>query len=526
MRSAIVNRILFWSLLAAAVAGAVFWTFHFPYRFERLVRAIPASAEAVTRHDDLAGRWRELLRGPLAEAVIVAGGRVPEDVLAEVQEAEVDRVMRMLGRRPLLAAYVPALGVYGRPAVVLAAWAGGHTQLLRWGFLDAALHEFTPVTLWKKHRLWRRPCPEIGPRYTLTLAGFEGVVVGVLSEDVTAIAQVVTRLDWASTPVSPLAERLAPDESAAPDRGIWLPRGAADAGAASPVRVVLDRLDAAGVVGSVYAEAPDFRPAAPPHGGQLAALPALLGDMPDAVIVGSLGALAEARRRVPELAVVTDCLAPATAGLPADTGLFFAVSGDQNGGRLMNMRVPALWCGVRLPEQAEARTAVLPILDTINARWKLGLVAVPVGAADGLQVLTPATDTLYGKLPREERAAYAVRDGWLIACSSLEALQRRLGAAPGAAPVWANGLSAGAPVSLWMDCARTGGLVRGAVAGYTLFTLYTGFAGGKPVPRIDTEALKHGIAAFQRLGTVDVRVADGGDMRIDFGIARQGGAGD
>ena len=57
--------ILFYTLLLAAVSGAIAWMLHVPPRPERAYRTAPAQAIWISRHRNLAGRWREMARNPL-----------------------------------------------------------------------------------------------------------------------------------------------------------------------------------------------------------------------------------------------------------------------------------------------------------------------------------------------------------------------------------------------------------------------------------------------------------------------------
>jgi hypothetical protein len=513
------RQLVGWLVAGGAVACALFWIFYFPYRFQRLAAAIPVTAEAVSYHENLADRWRDILRSPLASGALVAGGQDPATVQAQVDEKVVDRLLGILGRRPAIIAYVPHLGAHDRPAIVVAAWAGGYTQLLRWGWFDRSLAEFRTEALWKRHTVWRLDCPDMGPGQTLALAGCEGVVAAVLSDDPSAIGQIVSQLDWQSASPSPLPDWLR-RHGAEADRVVWRPAGIRTPRIAGLVQAGVGELTATTVAGACSATVAGLHLTAQPAADHLASLPALLGAMPAAGVMGALGALAEVRRGLPGLASATACLTPAVETLPADTGFFVAISDGAYSGRIKRIRVPALWCGIRLPDGVVPETIVRPVLDILNAHHNLGLVPLPAGDAHGRHLLTSTTSAFYAKLARGERAAYAVQDGWLIVCSSFDALQTLLDTPHTAAASWAADVQRSVPLQAWADCARVSSLAGTALAGYTLYTLYAGFVDNAPAHRIDTDRLKRAIAALQQLGKLQAHVSDNAALRLEFRITR------
>ncbi len=71
------RALLFWPLALGFVAACIAWLFHVPRQMERLPRAIPASADFLSAHHDLNGRWDSLVAHPLLLALAESLGLEP-----------------------------------------------------------------------------------------------------------------------------------------------------------------------------------------------------------------------------------------------------------------------------------------------------------------------------------------------------------------------------------------------------------------------------------------------------------------
>ncbi len=498
-------------ILAAAVATVVLWVFVFPFRMDRLWNALPPNAVAVSIHRDLDSRWPVFLDNPVAQSWLAARGEPSDALMESVNEDGVNQLLGFFRRGPALAAWTPWLGRYGRPALVVVGWAGGYTQLMRWGWLDEVFSDFTVEERPDGRRVWVQPQPDVGMAQTLSLAVHEGLFLAVLSDDPQAIDAAVERLVFGRRSRSELLP--IPEDGIARDTLLWaVPRGLhpvfPGGGRLRAVLTALSR-DVAALELTLQGELEAFPAPAP---GAMQALPGLLHDMPSVLVSGTLPLL-EAAVALGGDALSAALVQAARAHAAADAAAFAAISGGRHGGTMMRMRVPAVWAGLSVANPAEAARIVQALLDAANAGTGLGLVAEPVGAEDHLHVLTPVGDTFYRRLSRGERAAFAVRDGWLIMSSNLTALQRLLGTPSGSAPpLWA-GLPDGVSGALWADCAAAATLGREALAGFTLVQILSG-AGGQRYDTPEISALLEGLAALRFL-RVRADAAEG-ELRVSL----------
>jgi len=504
--------------LLLAVAGAGWWVFSFPFDEDHLHRALPPNAEAVSVHRGLPDRWTDFLQNPLTDAWLAATGLEPGQPALRVDTNGVATVMAMLRGGPAMVAWTPALGAFNRPALVGAAWAGGHSQLMRWGWLDQVFSDFTVQRRPDGRRIWVQPQPWLGLSYTLSLAIHEGLLLAVLSDDAHAIDAAVARAVRGSreqTPLLPL-----PEMSGADDAALWaVPPGRLPF-FRGRVQAELTGLGEQLATVALRAEGPGLLPFAAPSPDRVAALPGLLGDMPSLLAVGSLPLLLATAAAGGEADLIALAGALGRHADP-DAPFFLAASGQAMGGTVLRLRVPALWVGAAVEDADQAGRIVQSLLDTANARVGMGLVAEPVGTAHNLHVLTPVGSSFYRRLSRGERAAFAVKDGWLVISSSLDALQRLL-AVDGAgrdAPAWDGVWNDGA-FGVWADGTALAALGRQALAGHALIQLLSG-AGGERLDTPQAQALLNGLAALRYLrargtlghGTWQLEVSAGAEAR-------------
>jgi hypothetical protein len=205
------------------------------------------------------------------------------------------------------------------------------------------------------------------------------------------------------------------------------------------------------------------------------------------------------------------------------TAATVALFGGEYSGRLHGLRVPAVAVAFAVRDEAAAARAAEGIL--IRAGAAVGIPFLPEpGWIDETRVIgvSAPAHVGYGELPAEERAAYAIVDGWLVVSSHrgnlAQLLRRREWASgadrPGANQGSADGLWGGlhptAPASMSCRLPEAGQAVRNALAVYRLSRMSQG--GGDAPER--WEAVRDVIAAFQELESARGWVEQEGDVWI------------
>ncbi len=492
------RTIAFWALLAVFAATVVWWAFVAPYAPDRVFSSIPANASFVSVHDDLASRWRGVASNQLAGLLVRSVGLEPEAAAALLLDPATEDVVRRFGARRVAIAYVPALGHTRTPAWVVATWIGGQSQRLRWQ-LKWSRGAGMQVSRDESGRtIWSTRLPD-GPRYLrFSFVLDEGLLLGCLSVDATAARHLGAIADRISPMPSVAAlgkpaqvARWLPPSGQAPDRAwVVVPRLAPDPAFPSTIAIALDGLSSAATGGRLAMDA-TLPPGPPLPAAHAAELAALLGDSPQAIALlpASLLRSCAASLASPAIAPIAASLlsSGAIAG-PSNTAAIVLL-GDAYGGRLKSvlgpvlggltqgLRVPAVLLAVRVGARAgEAEALMLEALDTVNARYRLGLIPHRIPSAGGdIICIEDTQNTVYGRFALDERVAYAIRSGWLIVGSNMATLQKVLAESDAAAtgelrsPRWAAGAaSRRAAGYVWVDLDAAGKTVKAALGAYTL----------------------------------------------------------
>ena len=473
------------TLLLVAVATIIFaaWLLYVPYRPERLLRAIPANAQILTTHQNLAARWPAILQNPVLQSLAMSVGVETTALNTLATDPETLQWVRRLASRDTVLAYAPRLGASGRPAWVLTSWLGGDSQKLRLQLLWFPPPGFERHTPHNGAAFWTVRVPGLKPGIHLALAFAEGMVIATLGEDSTAMLEV---LDTSAGILPSLAVArgaklsdywcLAPT---APDHG-WVDTGAfvrrkPNTPAPPPLTLSLTAIEPRYVEGNLCGPLP-----LPP--AKTSAKPMEAGDL--VKLTGNLPIIAALVRTETALPSLSAALGPewkdeldaALRLQHADRIALFLMGGDY-GGRFYGFRIPALVAG--FPVRAgDAMPGLLHgVLDRLNTQRGWGLIPREIKVGNHtLYAVEGTTQNAFSLLPPEELPAYTVCDNWFLVASSLRALTALVARydrpevaeqAPSAR--WTDGLDiARGGAYGWVDFARARDELRLIIAGYSL----------------------------------------------------------
>jgi len=477
------RRAIFWlTLLLGVLLGAV-WLFSVPYRPDRLFRAIPANAGLVSIHHHLAARWPALLRNPLLQSLVTSMGAEPSALPALATEPEVLDWVRRLGSRDLVVAYAPRLGARQTPAWVIASWVGGRSQVFRWQLSWLRLPGFARQTPHAGIPYWTVRPKGLQPGLRFALAPVEGLVIGCLSADDTAMLELLETYGGQRPSLAAVRQTKLSDywclEPAAPDHG-WLDpnalRGAA--GVTNPwptLTYSLTAIQPGHAAGQVCLRLP--LPAVKAGTQPMAAggLASLLGDLPVATVMlrtEFMTPLLEEQLGAEWGGMLGACLKSQRSDR-----VMLALLGGDYGGQFYGFRVPALVAGVPIKSGEATLLMLRAVLDRLNARRGWGLIPHAVRVGDRTAFVVEGTaQNAFAALPAAERPAYAVIGNWLLAASSLPALTNLLARydrpeaeAQAGSARWTDGLdSSRGTAYAWVDLARAQKEFRLVAATYSL----------------------------------------------------------
>ena len=472
-------------LTLAAVALTIAWMLYVPYRPEHLLRAVPANAQILTTHDNLAARWPALMQNPVLQSLALAVGVDAPALKTFATDTEVQKWVQRLASRNTVLAYSPRLGASGRPAWMLTSWLGGDSQILRqqlaWfpppGFERHAPHNGVPF--------WTIQVPGLKGGLQISLAFVEGMLIACVGDDSTAIFDLLDTSDGLLPSLAVARNAKLSDywclAPAAPDHG-WVdtPSFIASAPgkpAAPPLTISLAVVQPRYLEGGLCGPVP-LLPAAKTSAKALECgdLAKLTGDLPIATVVLRSETILPplANQLGPDWSALLD----ATIRLQgADRAALIMLGGDY-GGRLYGFRIPALVIAIPM-RKPEAMLGLLQgqLLDRLNLQHRWGLVPREMKAGTHtFFVIEGTAPGAFGDLPPDERPAYAVCEGWFLAASSARSLAALLArydtsTADNEAHTarWCAGLAqARGGAYAWADMARLRDELRLVIAGYTL----------------------------------------------------------
>ena len=470
----------FWLTMLASVALAVWWILTVPYVPRRLYQIIPAHSIFISAHRDLAGRWDSFSRNPLTLSLFSSMGIEPTEFRNLGKDPESAYWLKRLASRDVVLAYAPKLGDAGRPAWIFASWIGGDSQRLRWNLLLRRLPGFSRVKPYRGRFCWVVKDFAARSNEWLTVTFVEGMLVGCLSRDPSAIHEVLDIYDGSLPALADQADFPSKGpwcaDPQAPDRG-WV--NLAGLNPKAPFESIalsyeLTTLTPSSVVGQACGEDPF-------HFSQAAAklktsgLENLFGNLPLAIgLIRSQLALPllEERNNPAWLRIFGEVIRDQKAGV-----IMVAALGDEFSGRMKGIKAPTIMAGIPVDHSTNALAWMKQALDRLNAKYRWGLISREVDA-DGRALFAVETTTsgFYSQLALEEKPAYAICGEWLLLSSNLGSLSKlaaRFNGMPADAQRqetwWKKNLdSLSAPCFAQIDLARGGKTLRLALTAYGL----------------------------------------------------------
>ena len=448
-RRGVFRRLAPWAAALAAAAAGVWWMFHFSPDSLAVYRAVPARAVATLRVRDLPDRWEGLVANPVAASALRAAGVEPEDALWLVRDPETRAWFERLAGDEGILAWLPAQD--GQPpALVAASWLGGDASWLRQELLLFKLPDFQRMpTAFPDRAVWRVKGLDLPPGWTLTLSFGDGVLLACLSSSPWAIRELLDAHDGTAPRLiddgAGFAELAARDDRRNPLR-LWIrddwPAQAAPAGAGgSPLGRTIDierldgeRMDLRGVSRDLagWTDGSPF---------DTASLDRLLGGKPCITLTLRRTLLQKALRQTWLRGDFRHGVRMALeiAGDPVEIAL---LDGDFSGRLafglmrslgLSGLKVPTLLAATPAPDPAAARAAIGRILDSCNARYRGAFVLRQKKLPGGTEICTlesAGANEWVDELAPGDRPSYALHDGWLLAASNRDALEKLLRHAP------------------------------------------------------------------------------------------------
>lgn len=456
-------------LVVVAAALCVGWLLYVPYRPEHLLRAVPANAQLITTHENLAARWPALLQNPLLQsAALIAGVDAPAlqklatdpDVLPWVQK---------LASRNTVFAFVPHLGAGNHPAWLAVSWIGGESFVLRqqlaWfsqpGLEPHAAHNGVPF--------WTVQLPGLKGGQHLMLAFVEGRAIACIGDDDSAILDLLDTSDGLLPSLATMRNAKLSDywclAPAAPDHG-WLDTPSfvrpAPGKPAPPLTISLSTVQSNAIEGGLCGPVPLPATKTSAKALECGDLAKFTSDMPLAAL------LLRTETVLPPFADALgsewSALLDAAFRIQGTDRVALFLIGGENGGSLFGFRVPAL-VAIMPMRKPEAMLGLMQgqLLDRLNQRHGWGLTVSEMKLGNRSSYVVQSTErNAFSALPPEAAPAYAVCDHWFLVSSSSRCLNALLAHYdhPDADNVavaarWPNGLaSAHGGAYAWADLAR------------------------------------------------------------------------
>ena len=501
----LLRRMAFWILLAGFISGSLIWMLKVPVRRERLWRTVPANSTWVIVQHDLAGNWGRMSDNPLVRA-LVGGMGFETDVLdlTSKNPAFQDGLHRLASDTLLLFCFPSSSRKPDTVTWAAVTWIGGQSQHLRWMLKGTSFSEFHRTGDYQGRGIWVWKSPEMPPGQALYLAFEEGILIACLSSHPSDLIRLLATYDGQAPAFDPAHYELEVSKKI-PIAGVAL-----NTGAWGPVTFKFSEIGPKQLSGQIQLlEGPALLCPA------VLSPPSFLTDRAEAILITPVNLvgkwvlpywhpdwLTELWRNMEPL-----CKQPIALGL---------FGGDLSG-RLMGLRIPALLAATPVENELQAVKDLLMTLDSMNARFQLGLIAgkETVGRY-ALYVLEGTTGGWYANLAPEERAGFAVGEGWFVASSHAGTLRTLLAShstpspsAPGGEPE-TNSILHG-----WLRLGAGGKTIRGALAVLSLRAVLNGDSptGGRTRLRI----LRDWILSLEPLDQIEVRVTQlDNRLNIDF----------
>ena len=417
----------FWLLVLASVALAIWWILTVPYAPRHMYRAIPAHSIFISAHRDLAGRWDSFSKNPLTLSLFSSLG-IPSAELQDFgKDPQSSYWLKRLASRHVVLAYVPKLGDIGKPVWVFASWLGGDSQRLRWSLLLQRTPEFIPLKSYRGRFCWVVKDSPVLSDELLIITFVEGMLVGCLSRDLSAIHEVLDTYDG-------ILPALA-DRTDFPSSGLWcVDPQAADRGWVNLAGLNPKAFPEPGALSYEFTALTPSSVVGQACGGDLfhfsqtattkvktSGLENLLGNLPLAIgLIQSQMALPlmEERNSPAWLRIFGEVIRDQKA-----ESIMMAVLGDEFSGRIKGIKVPAIIVGIPVDNSTNTLGWMKQALDRLNAKYRWGLIPREVDAnGSAMFAIENTASDFYSTLTLEEKPAYTICGEWLVLSSSLGSL--------------------------------------------------------------------------------------------------------
>jgi hypothetical protein len=138
--------------------------------------------------------------------------------------------------------------------------------------------------------------------------------------------------------------------------------------------------------------------------------------------------------------------------------------------------VPAVIAGVRVADGSNGINRVSGVVDTLNAMYKLSVIARRDEIAGNPMVIMDSTrQGIYGSIAATDKTAVTFKDSWMALSSSLGTLTNVVAGLPGKSgsgpvPAWITGLGRDKDCAayMWVNFESASEAVRNAIAVYSL----------------------------------------------------------
>jgi hypothetical protein len=545
------RRIVFWSILSAAMVAGCWWVLYIPYKPDSVLSAIPAEATVVSIHNNLSSELDPLLENHLVRNALVSAG-VKDTDLSSLLSNKTTRawINRLAGDRTVIA-YVPALGYQQKPAWVFATWIGNHSQRFRW-----KIFWFRPKTIRQSATEYGRIVYEVrtrlsNPKEKLSLSLTEGVLVGCLSEDPAAARYLVQTFDHQYGRASIVSDGTLSSasllaSSGTPHRG-WIrtPRRWIPFHEGSPLIAYTasvkdnSRLELSLAASGDLPLAGDMA-----QNTTLAPLLQTLGTSPDAALVMPISWIKALMPDPQTLPLWVEIIQPLVETNATPSLGFISILNRDHGGRirgplgssltpfLKGLRVPSLILGIQVSDEQDAARRIALILDQLNSRYGLGLIPHPIQTPDGaITLIEESRKNLYGKFEPDERIAWTHKQGWMFLASNAAILKRlmanaslpagkSLADARPSKPAYAYApwMTSKTPTgaSLWIDTESTGKLIKDAISAVTI-SLMVRNADGTQETRRKLEVARQWMEKLQGINEITITTrSTNGVVNVDL----------
>lgn len=508
------KKLIFYILVTAFVCMSIWWVFHFPYSRERLYGVLPADAILISEHLNVNGRWKTAAQNAVIQNIgksLLGSGAIEEIT----SDPGIKWLVKILGSRISVASYSPPFGLTGKESWTFACWAGGYTQLMRWGLFNGMLSDFQVINVGRR-KIWTLRCNETTTDLYLSLAIEQGIVVGSLSSDPCSVIHPVERIAHTS-PLTPFCRQIVEKTEEQPsqiyDRS-WLRTPDKNSKKHLGSNLYSDAVitQPGKIEGCILTDAvyPGITSTLSNH--DLDYLSKILNDIPDSLLVTQAGNISVLLSEDEALRQYSQIWNTISNHADPDAGTFAFIAGGVHSGRLMGMSVPTLCAGIKLKNPERANDLIRGLADKLNALFKLGLLPVPAKNHPGVTVMDFIKKKRNSLLQPQLRVSFGLRKDWLIACTSIKTLEWILKAKynPQAElPIWRQIAGTGERAAYgWCDPKATGAILHGSLAVYTLITQFSSNSNGDRIYNDQTKLL---INAFQTLENISFRLISADD---------------